>query len=78
SDEIKDSDGGSHTLQGSGSSYTSPPHKKVEGSSTDDTSTDNEKPPYNPELEAAPAPFVSRTSRDRASRDRGIRSAGRV
>ena len=89
SDEIKDSDGASHTLQGSGSGGSSsdaPSAVKVGGmgmgmgASSDDSTLEEKKSPagYDPEVEAAPAPFVSRTSRERAGRDRGLRSAGRV
>lgn len=107
SDEIKESDGGSHslsgshTLQGSGSSGWSPSGGAGKtktlgatsgsgsgtgtgtgsGSGSDEgtfaAEPENEKP-YDPELEAAPAPVISRMGHDRASRDRGTRSAGRV
>jgi len=80
SDEIKDSDGMTRTLQGgsSGSEGYSPDSGDRGKALTSSDETDDEKTQYDPELEAAPSPVISRTSRDRANRERNSRSAGRV
>lgn len=94
SDEIKDSDGGTTTLRGgeggTGSGNSTSPTQWGDGgvgkvlSSDEDEGLMGEKvsseegEPRNYGADAAPSPVISRTSRDRASRDRGgLRSAGR-
>jgi len=89
SDEIQSSDGTSTTLKdGSASNGSSPTDfvgRDVRTSSDgnaddwkekDELMADGELPRVHGE-EACPSPVISRTSRDRASRDRGLRSAGR-
>ena len=79
SDEIKDSDGETHTLQGS----SSPDYVKVSDQSNG-SGSDDEKPrtppmpddqPRDYGEDAAPSPVISRTSRDKERR--ALRSAGR-
>lgn len=78
SDEIKDSEGGSHTLQDNsdGSSPTQFSGSEIGKAVSSDEDYDEKMRSYGED--AAPSPVISRTSRDRASRDRGeLRSAGR-
>ncbi|KAK4544568.1 hypothetical protein LTR36_004140 [Oleoguttula mirabilis] len=86
SDEMKDSDGGATTIKdGSGGSRggESPDFgdggfgrggRGVQAASSEEG--EDEKPQYQGE-EACPSPVISRTSRERATRERGGRSAGR-
>ncbi|KAK0347951.1 hypothetical protein LTR91_005831 [Friedmanniomyces endolithicus] len=89
SDEIQSSDGTSTTLKdGSASNGSSPTdfvgrdvRTSSEGNADDwkekdEVMADGDLPRVYGE-EACPSPVISRTSRDRASRDRGLRSAGR-
>ena len=74
SDEIKSSGELSNTLNGSSNGH-SPTDFGKEGTSGSDE--ESEKPRDNGDF-AAPSPVISRTSRERASRERNTRSAGRA
>ncbi|KAK5121663.1 hypothetical protein LTR85_004835 [Meristemomyces frigidus] len=79
SDEIKDSDGGTTTINdGTGSSDGASPDLLVDGALGKAVSSDGEdEKPRDHGEEACPSPVISRTSRERASRERNSRSAGR-